>query len=158
MAQTTNAIPKSPFKLEVSLNGTVWTDISGVATKVTPGGGDQQIGTQFTADGGVPLVTNSNKLEAVTLQADIVYTEQSGEAFQVVYGQYAGADKRIYMRYAPKGGASGNKRYVCANDAGTAIPVPIQSCLPPEVEAGDGAPVAASFSVMAPRLIQETIA
>lgn len=157
MAQTTGAIPESIYKIEVSLNGSSWTDISGQANTVEPSGGDQQTGKQFTASGNVPIVTNSNKTDAVTVKVNIVYTESGSEGFMIVWGQYISAAKTIYLRYSPAGGASGQKRYVCANDANTAILVPIVNCLPPKLDAGSGDMAMVEFSVIAPKLFQEVV-
>lgn len=158
MAQTTGAIPKSNFQVEISTNGITWIDISRAATTVTPSGGEQQTGEQFTAEGTVPVVIGANKISATTLEVNILYTETGAEPFQTVYGRYTGVDKSIFLRYAPKGLGSGNKRYVCTNNANSPIAVPIISCLPPEVDAGTGDPAMASFSVMTPKLFQETMA
>lgn len=158
MAQTTGAIPKSNFQIEVSVNGSTWTDISGAATTVTPSGGEQMTGEQQTAEGTVPVVMYSNKVAATQLEINILYTESGSEGFQIVYGRYVGADKSIFVRYAPKGSASGNKRYVCTNNANTPIAVPIMACLPPEVDSASGDPAMASFSILTPKLYQETIA
>lgn len=157
MPQTTGAFSPANFQIEVSLNGSSWTDISGSANSVSRDGGDQMTGTQFTANGDVPVVVNSNKRDAVTLTISIIYTEVPGEAFQTVYDRYIGADKTIYLRYAPKGSTVSNKRYVCANSAGTAIPVPIISCLPPETDSASGDPALTEFSVITPNLFQEAI-
>jgi hypothetical protein len=157
MAQTTGAFAQSGFKVEVSLNGSDWTDISGQATNVAVEGGDQMVGEQHTADGEVPVVTGSNKTEAKTVTVSILYTETNGEAFQIVNDRYDGADKTIYLRYSPAGGGTGDKRWVCANAAGNAIAVPIINCLPPEVDAGTGDPAMAEFSVRTPDLKKETI-
>lgn len=157
MAQTTSGIPMGNFKAEVSLDGSSWTDISGVAVSVQVSGGEQQTGTQFTADGSVPIVVNSNKTEALTVEVNQVYTETPGEGYLTVYNRYVGADKRIYFRYSPAGGAVGQKRYVAANNANSAIPVPIIACLPPETDAGSGDPMMGGFSLLVPKLLMETI-
>jgi hypothetical protein len=157
MAQTTGAFSGANFKVEVSVNGSDWTDISGQATSVTPGGGDQLIGEQHTADGDAPVVTNSNKTEASELEINILYTETASEAFDIVGDRYRGATKTIYVRYAPKGGATANKRFFTANGAGTATAAAIVNCLPPEVDAGSGDPAMATFTVRFPKLVEEAI-
>jgi hypothetical protein len=157
MAQTTGAFAGSNFKAEVSLNGSSWTDISGQATQVTPGGGDHMIGEQHTADGDAPVVTGSNKTEAAEIEVNILYTETASEAFDIVGDAYRSTSKQIYFRYAPKGGATANKRWFTANSAGTATPAQIVNCLPPEVDAGSGDPAMASFTLRCPKLVEEAI-
>lgn len=157
MAQTTTAIPQSNFVLEVSTNGSSWTDISGQSTQVNVSGGDQMIGEQHTADGNAPVVVASNKVAAIQLECNILYTETSGQAFQTVWARYEGAAKTIYVRYAPKGSTSGNERYTASDDAGNSFACPIVSCLPPNTDAGSGDPAMASFTVTCPKLVQATI-
>jgi len=157
MAQTTGSVAQSNFKIEVSTNGSSWTDISGQSNTVETDGGEHQTGEQYTADGDVPVVTYSNKVSSTTVKCSILYTETSGEAFAVIYARYIGTDKTIYLRYAPKGGTTANKRYVASNAANTAIAVPIITCNPPNGDASSGDPLMFEFSVMAPRLYQEAI-
>lgn len=156
--QTTGGISKGTNeKVEVSTDGSTWTDISGEITSVKPSGGEQMIGEQHVASGNYPIVVGSNKVAASTVEVSLVYTETAGEAFQVVWARYEGTQKSIYLRWSPKGGAVGDERYVCTNDAGTAIAVPIVSCLPPEMESGASDVAVATFSVQTPRIIQEVI-
>lgn len=157
MAQTTGGMARANFKVEVSTNGSDWTDISGQAATATPSGGEQIAGEQNTADGSAPIVTGSNKTSSVTVEVSCVYTETGGEAWKVVQARFDGADKTIYLRYSPAGGGNGDLRYVCANDADSAVAVPIISCLPPEMDASSGDPALFTFSVMAPKLKDEVI-
>lgn len=157
MPQTTGAASRANFKVEVSINGSDWTDISGQSTNVTPSGGEQLIGEQQTADGDAPIVVPSNKVEATELEISIVYTETGSEAFDIVGDRYRGSDKTIYLRYAPKGGAQANKRFFGANAAGNAMACPIVACLPPETDAGSGDVLMATFSVRAAKFVEEAI-
>jgi len=157
MAQTTTAIPRSNYQIEVSTNGSSWTDISGSSNQVNPSGGDQMYGEQHTADGNAPTVVATHKTGAITITCNILYTETSGEAFQTVWARYEGAAKTIYFRYTPDGGDSGDERYTATNDAGTAVACPIINCLPPVVDAGSGDPAMASFTIVAPKLVQAAI-
>jgi hypothetical protein len=157
MAQTTGAISQGIWKGEVSTDGTTWVDISGQAGKVTPSGGDQLTGSQHTADGSAAVVVGSNKTEPVQAEVSILYTETSGEAFRVVKVQFDSAAKIIYFRYGPKGAGTGNKRYLAADDAGSAFPCPIVNCMPPELDAGTGDPAMASFTIIFPKWFEETL-
>lgn len=163
MAQTENAIPRSDFQVEVSLDGTDWTDISGEATNVARSDGDVLIGEQHTADGFSPVVTPANKKGAETVTVSIVYTEEATEAFDIVHDAYRNGNndedgKRVlYLRWAPQGGigsVAGNKMFTCANDAGTPIPVGIVNCTLPELDAGSGDPALAEFSVRTPNILE----
>lgn len=159
MAQTTGSLPQGGCQVEVSVNGSSWTDISGSTASVSFSGGDQLTGEQHTFDGQFPIVTGSGKMGAVTATFNIVYTETSGEAFVVVYDRFKdGAAGTIYVRYSPAGGASTEYRYFASDDAGSAATaVPIINCMPPDADGNTGDAIMASFSVIAPQFKQETI-
>lgn len=157
MAQTTGATPKSNYKAEVSLDGSSWTDISGNSTTVELDGGEQMTGEQHTASGNVPVVVPSHKVSAITATISVLYTETAGEAFKVVWDRYVSTNKTIYFRYSPKGGNSGDWRYVASNNAGSAVACPILTCLPPDMDAGTGDPAMAEFQIMTPKFEREAV-
>lgn len=157
MAQTTSAIPQGKMIVEVSTDGSSWTDISGSSAQVTPSGGDQLTGSQNTAGGSAPVVVGSNKTEAAEADVKILYTETSGEAFRVVKARFDGSNKTIYFRYTPSGSGTGNKRYLAADDANSAFACPIQSCMPPDLDSGSGDPAMASFHIIFPKWYEETL-
>lgn len=157
MTQTTGGMPRGNFQVEVSTDGTTWTDISGQAATVQRSDGDQMVGEQHTADGTSPIVTGSNKKAAETVTVGIVYTEETGEAFTVVRARYNGADKTIYLRWAPKGGigsVAGNNLFTCADAAGDAFACPIINCTLPDLDAGSGDVAMAEFSVRTPNVAE----
>ena len=157
MAQTTTAEARAGYKIEVSVDASAFTDISGQSNNVTVDGGDQLTGTQHTADGSAPVVTNANKTEAITVTVSCLYTETAAQAWRLVKDRYDGAAKTIAVRYSPKGGAQTERRYVTANDAGTVVIVPIVNCIVPEGDAGSGDPLMFEFSVITPKLLEEAV-
>lgn len=157
MSQTTGGITKSSYKAEVSLDGSSWTNISGQSTTVETDGGEQMYGETHTAEGNAPVVAPSHKTAAVTATVSILYTETSGEAFDVVWGRYNSTNKTIYFRYSPKGGSTGDKRYVASNNAGSAVACPIITCLPPDMDANSGDLALAEFQIVAPKFVQEAV-
>lgn len=157
MAQTTAADNKAGFKIEVSTDASAFTDISGMGATVSVDGGDQLTGEQNTADGAAPVVTGANKVESITLTVSCLYTETAGQAWRIVKDRYDGAAKTICVRYSPRGGATAERRFVTANDAGTAIVVPIINCIVPEADAGSGDPLMFEFSVITPKLLEEAV-
>lgn len=157
MSQTTTALSRANYKVEVSTNGSSWTNISGAAATVTVSGGEQLVGEQNTADGSAPVVTNANKVSSRDVEVNCLYTETTGEPWKVVTAQYDGASKVIYLRYSPAGGDTGDIRFATASDAGTAFAAPIVNCLPPDLDAGSGDPAMFSFTVKTPKLLQETV-
>lgn len=157
MAQVTGAIAKSVYKAEVSLDGSTWTDVSGAAATVSISGGDVLVGQQHTADGSEAIVTTSNKVDPRDVTIRAVYTETDSEPWDVVWTRYQGADKTIYVRWSPAGGASGDKRYACAV-GGSAAAVPITACMMPDHDSGSGDPALFEFTVRTPGILEETVA
>lgn len=157
MAQTTGAATQASFQIEVSIDGSAWTDISGSANNVEVSDGEQMIGEVFTADGSVPVVVGSNKVGSVKLKISALYTNTAGEAWAVVYARFIGTAKTIAVRYSPKGSASANKRYVTSTNANAVQLAPIVSCLPPNVDASTGDPAMLEFSVQTSKLYEEAI-
>lgn len=157
MAQTTGAIAQGKFLVEVSTDGSSWTDISGSSAQVTPSGGDQLTGSQHVAAGSAAVVVGANKTEPAEAEVKILYTETTGEAFRVVKARYDGATKTIYFRYTPSGTGTGNKRYLAADNANSAFACPIVNCMPPDLDAGSGDPAMASFHIIFPKWYEETL-
>lgn len=154
MAQTQDAVSQSNFQLQVSLDGTAWTDISGNATAISTSGGEQQIGSVNTADGDAAIVTPSQKYAPTDFTISIVYTKTTGEAFDIVMTQWESADKSIYVRYAPEGGigaVAGNDLFTLSDANDAAFKAPIVSILPPNLDTSSGAPAIAQFTVKAPK-------
>lgn len=156
MAQTTGALAQSGFKIEVSADGSSWVDVSGSVATVTVDGGDVSVAVQHTAEGDEAIVVSSGKQEPRTITCKAVYTENATESFVKVWTAYDSADKRIYVRWSPAGGATGEFRYVAAV-AGAAALVPIVSCTLPELDASGEDVALFEFSVMAPGILKETI-
>lgn len=156
MAQTTGAISQAGFKIEVSTDGTSWTDISGAASTVAVEGGEYGVGEQMTAEGAEAVVVPSGKRSPVTVTVNALYTETALEAFAVVRARYEGEDPTIFLRWSPKGGAVGESRLTCAV-GGVAALVPIVTCNLPELDATSEDPALFEFSVRAPGLLRATI-
>src|SRR5512138_502700 len=104
MAQTTNSVWGGAAKVEISTNGSSWTDISGHSAKVTPSGGDRQTGQAYTFDGEDPIVKVGKK-NPREMRVDIIYTEETNDAFEVARAQFeAAGGGAMYVRYSPDGG------------------------------------------------------
>ncbi len=156
MAQTTGAIARSGYLVEISANGSTWTDVSGTNTTVETSGGEIGVAESFTAEGDEAIVktTGKNAPREVTFKS--LYTEGSGEEFNTIWGYYIGATKLVYVRWSPAGGAVGTKRYVTAV-AGAAAAVPITKCTPPDLDANSEDLAMFEWGVKTPGLLQETI-
>jgi hypothetical protein len=156
MAQTTDAMSGANYKVEVSTNGTAWTDISGANASVSVDGGDIGVGSQHTAAGAEAIVVSNKKKDPLTVTVRCLYTETASEPWKVVKAAYDGADPSLYLRFSPNGGANGDLRYTTAV-GGVAAAVPIRSCGYPQLDAGSEDPAMFEFVVMTPGLKEETI-
>ncbi len=140
MAQTTNSIWGGAAKVEISVNGTAWTNISGHSNKVTPSGGDRQTGKAYTFDGEYPIVKVGKKNERQT-RVDIIYTEQTADAFEVARAQFDAVGGGVmYARWSPAGGSAGN--YLYTTDAGF-----VQDFSYPEVDSEGNGPIKTFFVI-----------
>lgn len=105
MAQTTSALAMTDGTIEVSTNGSSWTDISGSGSTVEPGDQTRQSGEVYTVSGDTAIITGG-KREPLELEIKIVYTETAGEAFEVLRAIHEAAPGTIYVRYGRGGSGS----------------------------------------------------
>jgi hypothetical protein len=111
MAQTTSGLSWVAAKVEMSTNGTTWTDMSGWETAVAVSGGERMTGETYTTDGDTPIIT-AGKRGPVDLTVRYVYTEVATDPFKVALDAYETAGGgAFYVRYSPKGGAVGDYQY-----------------------------------------------
>src|SRR3990167_9193317 len=114
MAQITGQISSKDFVIEGSPDNSVWTDWSGAVTLLTPGGGERRTGMKHTADGDFPLTTRG-KREAETWHVEFAYSEGASDLYEIVRARFeATGGSDYYLRYAPRGGQSGEFRYTTA--------------------------------------------
>jgi hypothetical protein len=142
MAQITGAISSNSFKIEISANGSSWTDISGAANTITPTGGEKATGETYTFDGDNPIVT-TGKSQPWEAEVAVVYTEGASDAPEIVRPIYEnGTD--FYLRYSPKGGQTGEFVY-------TAGPGKASNFVYPGGDASSGDPVMSGFTYRGPK-------
>lgn len=158
MAQTVVAVCQSGYKVEISADGTVWTDISGVGVGIAVAGGEQQIGEQMTAEGEYAIVIGGNKIQPYDITIRSVYTESATEAFAVAYAQFEGADKTLYARWSPMGGTAPEFQFNTSKTGAAAAGVPIVSCTPPEQNADEGNPAIFELVLKSPALYKTAVA
>lgn len=130
MAQTTLGKSARNLKVEYSLNGSAWTDCSGVSNSVKWDGGERETGNTATFDGDVPVHTRGKRTES-TAVLSALYTEGGSELARVAHNAFRNGDD-FYLRWAPLGATTGNIRYTTT--AGT-IKKPV---VPTEAKADSG--------------------
>lgn len=151
MAQTTNSIWGGAAKVEISTNGSSWTDISGHANKVSPSGGDRQTGKAYTFDGEYPIVKVGKMNERET-RVDIIYTEETNDAFEKARAQFeAAGGGTMYARWSPAGGSVGE--FLFTTDAGF-----VKDFSYPEVDSEGNGPLRAFFVIQHARITKSVVA
>lgn len=158
MAQSTGAIAKNQFQIQLSENGTTWVDKSGAAVGISHTGEEQMSGSQNTADGSAPVVTAGGKHSAATITIRGLYTKTASELWDTLRDAWEGAGV-IYVRWAPEGGIGtvvGNDQFLAADDAGSAFAAVIKSINTPELDAGDGSPALCSAVLECPKVLRGT--
>lgn len=130
MAQTTSGKSARNAVVEFSVDGSSWTDCSGVANTIKWDGGERETGNTHTFDGDTPVHTRGKRGES-TAVLSAIYTEASGEVARQAHSAWKnGTD--FYLRWAPLGNTTGNIRYTTT--AGT-VKNPV---VPTEVQADSG--------------------
>jgi hypothetical protein len=147
MAQTTTARSMRNVKLEWGTGGT-WYDISGVANSVNVSGGDRITGEAFTADGDRPIVL-FGKLNSIDVEAKIVYSVNSTEAWSALEPLYTGGTD-LLLRWTPGGDATGNYRFVTDTTNLTQFGYP-------GGEVQDGAPIMVDMAVKTGKITWATL-
>jgi hypothetical protein len=140
MAQTTLSTSSRNAVVEISSDGSTWNDISGYAQSVSPGDGTRLTGTAFTFDGNGPIIT-AGKLDAQESTIGIVYTEDTGGAYDRAKGYFDGASSTCYLRVAPNGNTTGNFRFTSTKGVITQFPAFH------ELDASSGDPQMIEFTV-----------
>lgn len=148
MAQTTGAITFEDCKVEISANGSTWTDISGMSNSIGVSGGDRQTGETYTFDGEFAIVRRG-KAEPLDIECRCVYTETANEAYAIIETAYEGGSD-LYLRWSPKGGLSTNYQFAAQ---GVVVSPPY-----PTGEAGNGEPVLFTLNMKVGRVTRSVIA
>ena len=139
MAQTTSGKSARNAVVEFSVNGSSWTDCSGVANVIKWDGGERETGNTNTFDGDTPVHTRGKRGES-TVVLNAIYTEGSSELTRQAHSAWKnGTD--FYLRWAPLGTTTGNIRYT--STAGT-VKSPV---VPTEVDASSGDALAVEISL-----------
>jgi hypothetical protein len=142
MAQTTGAIGSKDFIIETSPDGTIWTDRSGQIVRISPAPITRRVGQTNTFGSTDTAIVTAGQRPAVTYHLDMLYTEVSSELWEIArISIEAGAD--FYIRYAPKGGQTGEFRFTSAVGKLSSLDYPV-------ADANSGDPVYAGVDFITP--------
>jgi len=151
MAQTTNSVWGGAAKIEISTNGSDWTDISGHAQYVGAPPVARRTGEGYTFEGEYPIV-KVGKRESIQIPVRIIYTEEAADAFEVVRAQFeAAGGGTFYLQWSPGGGDGGDFSFT--TDAGF-----IQSFPYAPVDSEEDGPMVIEFNMQCAQIIKSTVA
>lgn len=141
MPQTTNQVALGCGKLEISTDGSAWTDISGESQSIEGTEQTRISGELYTFDGDTAL-PGGGKREPMEIVVNIVYTEADAEAYETVREIFegTGCDATLYLRWSPRGGSAGHEQITTG--AGNII-----SFTYPMMDASAGGPILVGFTV-----------
>jgi len=149
MAQTTDAMSAKNTKIEISTNGSSWTDISGFANSIEVDGGERMSDEVHTFDGFTPIIT-LGKGSMYEITCKVVYTEGVSDPAEVIRAAYEGGTS-FYIRWSPKGGTTGN--FMFTTGAGY-----ILSPTYPSGDAGSAEAIGIEFKVTVPNITKSVVA
>lgn len=148
MAQTTNYYSMADAKVEFSINGTVWTDASGMASEVKVDGGDRNTSSKHTFSGDTPVITKG-KRQSIKITVSSVYTEVATDIRKIADTAYQ-AGSAFYVRWSPRGGVSTQLQFTSALGI-------VLSALYPTGEPGGGDVIMCEVVVEVPSITEAAV-
>lgn len=153
MPQTLTAINTVDAVIEISINGTTWTNVSGSTNRVDVSPQTSDSGMAATFEGQYKIVL-AGKLNPVDITVTILFTETSGECYEILHGQKNVAGRPLYLRYAP-GGYNGAYRWYTGDSNGNKAVARITEFPYPSSSSEDAAPHMVTFKLQATQLVRE---
>ena len=153
MPQTTTAINTVDAVVEVSVNGTTWSNISGSTNKVEVSPQTADSGMAASLEGQYKIV-RAGKYNPVDITVTILFTETAAEAYAILHGQKEVAGRPLYLRYAP-GGYNGEYRWYTADSNGNKAAARITEFPYPGANSEDAGPHLVVFKLQATTLTRE---
>ena len=152
MAQTTDQVSMGCGKLEISINNTDWTDISGTSQSIEGTEATRMTGEAYTFDGDTALI-GGGKREPMELTCNIVYTETDADGYEVTRNIFetVGCDTEFYVRWSPRGGSAGDEQITTGEGR-------VVGFTYPPMDASAGGPIMAAFTVKVPGVATTIIA
>ena len=145
MSNCPDGISAVDVALEVSTDGATYTDISGEGNTIEPGEQTRMVGSAFSFDCDTAIIT-SGKREELEVAVNVIYTEETGEAFDLLELAFV-ANDNVWLRWYPQGKLNPNYQF----DVVKGILSSFQS---PQIDAGSADPLLAAFTVTANEIVR----
>ena len=119
---STDAISAVDYKIEISTDGTSFTDISGYANEVSISGGERENSEVYVLgdDSAAILIGHRSPVE---ITISVLYTEGDSDPMKTLWDAYCNKTT-YYVRIAPKGGESGEFLFTSNEGFFTAVNAP----------------------------------
>lgn len=153
MPQTTTAMNVAETVVELSVDGTTWTNVSGSLNKVEVSPQTIDSGMAATLEGQYKVV-RSGKYNPVEAAVKLLYTETAGEAYEIVYSRKNIPGNTLWLRWTP-GGYNGDKRFYSADANGNKAAGRITEFPYPGADAEAGGPHLVTFKLQATQFARE---
>jgi len=95
--------------VEISTNGTSWTNISGATNALEPDPVKRKFGEAYVFGAADPGVT-VGKNESVEIKMSVLFTQGASDAFATVKAAFDNKTD-VYFRWTPFGNVAGNARF-----------------------------------------------
>ena len=139
--------------VELSADGTNWTNSGGSICKVTPSTQTADSGSVATHEGQYKAV-RSGKYNPMTLTITGVYTEIAAEFYALLHAQKNVPGRPLWVRYTPFS-SNGEHRFVTADGLGAKAAGRIKEFPYPGTDAGDATPALVEVVVEVTQLLRE---
>jgi len=130
--------------LEVSTDGSTWTDISGYSCAVEWDGFERHVGEAQPYDDDAPVVA-VGKRQPGTMTVRVAYTEGAADVFKTAWDAWQN-NSQLQLRYWPGGGDASDQGLYTDTDSRVIAPPRVQGA------AHEGDPITVTFSVVTGRL------
>lgn len=152
MPQTILAMNAVEAVIEISTDGSTWSNISGSANKVEPSPQTADSGSVATFEGQYKIV-RAGKYNPVDVTVTILYTESATEAYGLLHGQKNVPGRPLWLRWIP-GSSNGDYRFCTADGLGSTAAGRITEFPYPMADAGDATPITMTFKVQATQIVR----
>jgi hypothetical protein len=159
MSHTTvnlNAYYPGRFQIDVSIDGTTWTSVSGTVTQVSGAEQERLTGEAYTGGSAEHAVVTVGKIQPTEIEVRFLHTEQTGELATILWTEFHSSTPALAVRWRPVGAVANGPVYATSLDGTAVAPAPLIKLALPELSPDDGGPALGAFTVRTPRIARYT--
>ena len=156
MALPSGTLSSCTLCVELSTDGTTWTDFSDYVTVVEPPEMSRISGEAFVLGEDIAVVTGG-KLNPVEVQIRSVYVDSTATSnpFSYVWAEFTAAcGDAVHVKWSPAGCTTGNQSFSTATATG--MPAEMITLTLPGGDGSDGSPILWGAVIKAPTIYRAT--